>query len=80
MEQFGNWKNWHLYNKTLLSIDVKRLIINIPIDFTTKLNINQLFPDEQSEIIGLSKKHFQKLLNWTRKKQPYNLMESTSTN
>ena len=36
--------------------------------FTIKLVLNQLFPDEQSKINGLSKQQFDKLLKWTCKK------------
>ena len=51
-----------------MSFDVKSLFTNIPVDFTIKLVLNQLFPDEQSKINGLSKKQFDKLLKWTCKK------------
>ena len=52
----------------LVSFDVKSLFTYIPVDFTIKLVLNQLFPDEQSNINGLSKKQFDKLLKWTSKK------------
>ena len=55
----------NLHNKTLVSFDVKSLFTNIPVDFTIKSVLNQLFPDEQSKINGLSKKQFDKLLKWT---------------
>ena len=45
----------NLHTKTLVSFDVKSLFTNNPIDFTIKLVLNQLFPDEQSKINGLSK-------------------------
>ena len=51
-----------------MSFDVKSLFTNIPVDFTIKLVLNELFPDEQSKINGLSKKQFHKLLEWTYKK------------
>ena len=51
-----------------MSFDVKSLFANIPVDFTIKLTLNQLFPDKQSKIDGLSKKQFETLLKWTCKK------------
>ena len=36
----------NLHSKTLVSFDVKSLFTNIPVDFTIKLVLNQLFPDE----------------------------------
>ena len=51
-----------------MSFDVKSLFTNIPVDFTIKLVLNQLFPDEQSKINKLSKKQFDELLKWTCKK------------
>ena len=45
----------NLHTKTLVSFDVKSLFTNIPVDFTIKLVLNQLFPDEQNKINGLSK-------------------------
>ena len=51
-----------------MSFDVKSLFANIPVDFTIKLVLNQLLPDEQSKINRLSKKQFDKLLKWTCKK------------
>ena len=58
----------NLHTKALVSFDVKSLFTNIPVDFTIKLVLNQLFPDEQGKIHGLSKKQFDKLLKWTCKK------------
>ena len=51
-----------------MSFDVKSLFTNILVDFTIKLTLNQLFPDKQSKIDGLSKKQFETLLKWTCKK------------
>ena len=70
----------NLHSKTLVSFDVKSLFTNISVDFTIKLVLNQLFPDEHSKINGLSKKQFDKLLKWTCKKQPCNLTKIIITN
>ena len=60
IDQIGKIYNLHI--KTLLSFDVESLFTNIPADFTIKLTLNQLFPDQQSKIDGPSEKQFEKLL------------------
>ena len=67
----------NLHTKTLVSFDVKSLFTNIPIDFTIKLVLNQLFHDEQSKINGLSKQTTKMDL---QKKQPCNLTKIIITN
>ena len=53
IDQIGKIDNLH--DETHVSFDVKSLITSISVGFTIKLNLNQLFPDEQSKINGLSK-------------------------
>ena len=57
----------NLLNKFLVSFDVKSSFTNVPLDFTLKLTLDELFIDQSTKIFGMNRKQFKKLLDCTCK-------------